>query len=279
MDEFTDFISIYPILAMAAIRSHGAAWRVWAIAHYLDEDGSGRAKVKDVTEFLQKYLSYQSTRYQINQALKAEFIRNDKVGEYYYYISPKKLAERVGAIRFDRQKINLSIEQLFDKNWRKFIWASTLEEIANPKKPISRQALTETTGVNKLRQLRNECGTKIVSKTSNAIDTGFDSSYYHTFSKLSDRYFVAGGKTYKRIGNSYTVLDWDIVRGSRGRCRKIRTDNLYKKERIPFVRYYRNTRMADQAVHHNPDGNYIYTYIGKLPNDIISNCRIWKSVK
>lgn len=279
MNKITDSISIYPILAMAAIRSHGAAWRVWAVAHYLDEDGAGRVKVKDITEFLQKYLSYQSTRYQINQALKAEFIRNDKVGEYYYYISPKKLAERVGAIRFDRQKINLSVSQLFDKNWRKYIWASTLEEIADPKKPISRQTLTETTGVNKLRQLRNERGAKIVSKKPNAIDTGFDSSHYRIFSEIGDDYFVVGDKLYKRIGNSYTVLDWDIERGSRGRCKKIRTGNLCIRERIPPVRYYHNAKNADRAARHNLDCNTIYSYTGKMSNDVISNCRIWKLVK
>ncbi|MFZ5810175.1 MAG: hypothetical protein ACOY16_12905, partial [Chloroflexota bacterium] len=158
--------AVFPILALAAIRRNASAWQAWQVARSLDTEGSGRVRAGDLVKALAMLTGdFDGARYRTGKAIEAGFIWWGK-GGIISYVSAGRLADMVGAKAWDKRKVELPIEALFEKrSWRKTLWAAALVEVASPEKPISRKTLVGVTGVNKRRQLRLERANGRIHKT------------------------------------------------------------------------------------------------------------------
>lgn len=267
--------TVHPILALAAIRRHAAAWQAWVVARALDVEGSGRVNPGALLAKLNELLGgdFRAAQYRTKKAIEAGFLWFG--GGVVSYASPKRIAEMVGAQAWDKRRVEIHLEALFEKGkWRQAIYAAALVEVANPSKPISRFTISKITGVNRRRQVRLEKDNGRIRKTANVVATGLDTSYLLGLWENEGYQFLAvGGRVYRRIGNTYTVVDENIKRGTKGRCKKTRTEGLFDVEQATDVRYYNDQRDAERRA--RKDNCVVYFSAGENA----ASYQIWREVR
>ena len=138
-------IKLWPLVGLAAIQKNkSASWRIWVLAHHLDQQGSGKITRSELWNYLDKLnVGDRKRRRWLSQALKTGLMR--QVGDDFYLASLGRAAYILKARHVGKPATIENIEALVKPGWKAFVWSAYLA--TQEGKLISQEKKTELTGI------------------------------------------------------------------------------------------------------------------------------------
>ncbi len=142
--RYPDSVKIWPVVGLVAINGNsGGAWRLWALCHALDSQGSGRALISDLLGWLAELgVGDRKRRRWIRAALELGLIRAG--GDYYYLAGLAGGAVALGCMQIGAPAKVAAVD-LLRSGWRAVVWGAYIATLHG--RPISQDKKYELTGV------------------------------------------------------------------------------------------------------------------------------------
>ena len=147
-------IKLWPNVGLAAINSHnGGAWRVWVLAHGIDQAGAGKVAKVDLRAQMDLLgVGPRNQQRWILAAVKLGLLRDIK-DKNYYLEGLARAAARLGCARIGTP-VTIKAAELFKKGWRSKVWAGYLARFGEHGKRVSQATKAKLTGIEPKTQTR-----------------------------------------------------------------------------------------------------------------------------
>ena len=280
IDRYPLKIKLWPLLGLAANHArYTGGWRVWALAHVLDTQGSGQVGQGDLREYLDHLcVNKRSQRRWIAQAKALGIFRE---GRGVYYLS--SLAKAAIALKCPTVGKPAIIEpgRLVAKGWKSYIWGAYLTTLTGP---MSQRVKAQITGISPRSQRnyqRNPLGRAVqnYARMSGPKEKLFATGLQDVTSKTV---FIDGrGQLVQRLPDLRIVYESTAVKHDHlGRSRKAQKTlnaHSFDMERDPCVglRLFHDTHKQAENKARNlgtlppwrqPSELFVRAYKGKTAN-------------